>query len=207
VHAWQHLGHFLSSLFGSKEFWAAILGAVFGGLMTGWLALLAQKQAAKDQRKRDRETERETIKGTLQAIETEVELFKVKFLDAFELVFREPDPQTASAPLPKVVSLTQNLSIIFDSNAAVLGRIPDATLRRKIVSTYLKLKAMVDIVNYYAARRESWESIRYQPSPGGGLNELKAEVENWAARIRRNVPELEVEIKDLLVEIRNYLNS
>jgi hypothetical protein len=157
------------------------------------------------QRKSERDAEDRMLSGVLQAIATEVELFKVKFLDSFELVFREPDPQMPAAHLPKVASLTQNLSTVFDSNAVVLGRIPDAALRRKTVATYLKLKAMVDVVNHYAAQRDSWESIRYQPSPGGGINERRAEVETWAERIRRNVPELESEIIDLLADIGKYL--
>jgi len=205
--AWQHLEHFFTSLLGSKEFWAAILGAVIGGLMTGWFALRAQKQAAKDQRIRDRDAEHEAIRGTLEAIATEVEVFKAKFLDAFALSFRAPNPQTPRAHLPMVASLTQNLSVVFDSNAAVLGRISNATLRRKIVATYLTLKAIMDVVNYYAARRDSFESIRTQPSPAGGNLELQGNLETWAEKIRRNVPELDKEIQELLAEIRIYLDS
>jgi hypothetical protein len=51
--------------------------------------------------------------GVLQVIETEVELFKVLWLDAFKLAFK--------AHLPKVASLPQRLVIVFDSNAAMLG--------------------------------------------------------------------------------------
>ncbi len=133
--------------------------------MAGWFALLAQKQAAKNQRIRERETEIETIRGTLQAIEAEVELFKAKFLEGFEMTFKEPESPLAY--LPKIVSIKQNLSVVFDSNTAVLGRITDATLRRKIVATYLRLKATLDVVNHYAERREFWDSVRYQPSTGG----------------------------------------
>jgi hypothetical protein len=63
------------------------------------------------------------------------------------------------------------------------------------------------VVNHYAARRESWESIRYQSSPGGGINERQAEVETWSGNLRRNIPELETEIEDLLAHIRKYLDS
>jgi hypothetical protein len=119
MHRWQHVLLFLIE---SKEFWAAIAGALIGGLMTGWFTLRAQKQAAKDQRMRDRETEREAINGTLEAIATEVEVFKVKFLDSFERVFTEPDSGTPFRHLPKVASLRQNLCSVFDSNAAVLGK-------------------------------------------------------------------------------------
>ena len=104
MHLLQHLERFFSSLLSSKEFWAASLGAVIGGLLTGWFALLAQKGAAKDQRQRDQDMERRAINGTLQAIATEVELFKVKFLDGFARIFIEPNPQTPRAHLPKVAA-------------------------------------------------------------------------------------------------------
>jgi hypothetical protein len=106
------------------------------------------------------------------------------------------------------VSLSQPLSIVFDSNAAALGRISDAPLRHKIVATYIKLKAIVDIVNHYAKRREFFEDIRSRANPNqlGRAVEVKGELERWAKNIRQHIPELQTEIADLLVEIRKYLD-
>jgi hypothetical protein len=210
VHAWQHLQHFFSWLFHSREslagFVCAIVGATIGGLITGCYALLAQKQAAKDQRTRDRDTERETVRGTLEAIATEVEVFKVTFLDGFEEVFRPFDLGRPFVHLPQVIPLQQGLSIVFDSNAAVLGRINDAALRRKAVATYVELKAIIDVVNHYAKRRELFESVRYQPSAAGGPDPVKAEIETWAKNVREHIPILQKKIEDLLTEIRKYLD-
>jgi hypothetical protein len=207
VHAWQHLAHFFSSLLGSKEFWAAILGAFVGGVMAGWFALRAQEQAAKDQRTRDRETESETISGTLEAIATEVEIFKVKFLDAFKRVFEIANPDKSPADSIKFARVKQSLFSVFDSNAAIVGRIPDAELRRKIVATYITLKALVDVVNHYTEKQEEWTRISHQSNiPGGGILELKGGVEKWAGNVRRFIPELEEEIIDLLGEIKKYLD-
>jgi hypothetical protein len=213
VHAWHHLQHFFSWLFHSREssagFVGAILGAVIGGLMTVCAAILAQRQAARDQRRRDRETEIENIRGILEANVTEVELFKNLFLNGFEDAFMEPDSSRPFGHLPQIVSLSQSLSTVFDSNAAVLGRISDAPLRHKIVATYIKLKAIVDIVNHYAKRREFFEDIRSHTNPNqlGRAVEVKGELEKWAKNIRRYIPELQAEIADLLVEIRKYLDG
>jgi hypothetical protein len=65
---------------------------------------------------------------------------------------------------------------------------------------------MIDVVNHYAERRKYWVSVRLQPSVGGGLREVGDEVELWAGNVRRNIPELENEIADLLIEIRKYLD-
>jgi hypothetical protein len=43
MHRWQHVLLFLIE---SKEFWAAIAGALIGGLMTGWFTLRAQKTSS-----------------------------------------------------------------------------------------------------------------------------------------------------------------
>jgi hypothetical protein len=196
MHLSQHVVH---SLFSSTEFWAAIIGALIGAVIGGLFAVLAQFLSTLWQRKSERDAEARMLIGVLQVIETEVELFKVLWLDAFKLAFK--------AHLPKVASLPQSLVIVFDSNAAMLGHVADAALRRKIVKTYAKIKAMIGVVSHYAARRESWESIRYQSSPGGGINERQAEVETWSDNLRRNIPELEIEIEDLLAHIRKYLDS
>jgi hypothetical protein len=76
MHAWQHLGHFFSSQLSSKEFWAAIIGAVVGGLMTVIAAILAQKQAAKDQRQRDLQTEQRILNNILRSIAAELKVLK-----------------------------------------------------------------------------------------------------------------------------------
>jgi formiminotetrahydrofolate cyclodeaminase len=190
----------LLSLIESKEFIAALVGAVIGGLIAGFFTLSAQNKAAKDQRKRDRESAQEALKGTLQAIETEVDMFKRKFLDAFEKVF------LSHPVLPKMVSLRQNVSVVFDSNAAMLGRITDAELRGKIVSTYLTLKAVVDAVNHYEERRAGWEKISTTPNVIG-INEIRVEAEKWVQKIWERIPELQTEIADLLAGIRKYIES
>ena len=71
----------------------------------------------------------------------------------------------------------------------------------------MKLKVMVDLVNHYTAGRDSFERIRLQATPVGGINELQADLETWAEKVRRNIPELAIEIEDLLVEIKNYLDT
>jgi hypothetical protein len=80
VHALQQLERFFSSLLSSKEFSAAIIGALTGGLLTGWFALLAQKQAAKDQRRANDEAQHRSVKNTLRAMKTELEGFQKAFV-------------------------------------------------------------------------------------------------------------------------------
>lgn len=170
-------------------------------------ALLTQKQAAKDQRRRDRDAEREEVRGTLEAIATELEVFKKIFLDDFKKGFNKPNPQTSLADSIKFARIDQSLFSVFDSNAAILGRVTDAALRHKIVATYVRLKALINTVNHYTERQAFWESVRHQPSIGGGLLETQGEVEAWAGGVQQHILKLETEIPDLLSDIRKYLDS
>ena len=84
MHLLQHLERFFSSFLSSKEFYAAFIGAVIGGLLTGRYALRAQKQAAEDQRQRDLDVERRAKNGTLRAILAELKVIKAYFLDRLD---------------------------------------------------------------------------------------------------------------------------
>jgi hypothetical protein len=196
----------LSSLLNSTEFLAAVVGAVVGGLIAGGFTVWSQGQSNKAQRRRDREADNEQIKGTLQAIATELEAFKARFVDGFRKNFVEPDQQEPYAHLPKIVGFRHPYFVVFDNNASSLGRVTNAELRRKIVSTYVELKAVVDVIGHYAERRDYWERIRYQQE-FRDREVAKEEIENWAERIRNSIPDLEHEISGLLVDIRKYLGS
>lgn len=196
----------LSSLLNSTEFLAAVVGAVVGGLIAGGFTVWSQGQSNKAQRRRDREADNEQIKGTLQAIATELEAFKARFVDGFRKNFVEPDQQEPYAHLPKIVGFRHPYFVVFDNNASLLGRVTNAALRRKIVSTYVELKAVVDVIGHYAERRDYWERIRYQEE-FRDREVAKEEIENWAERIRNSIPDLEQEISGLLVDIRKYLGS
>lgn len=88
----------------------------------------------------------------------------------------------------------------------MLGRVTDAELRGKIVSTYLTLKAVVDTVNHYEERRAAWEKIS-STKDVIGINESRAEAEKWAQKIQKRIPELQAEMAELIADIRKYLES
>jgi hypothetical protein len=183
--SWQQL----SSLFRSTAFSAAITGAVVGGIITGLFSLFVQWQAAGYQRKRDRETEREAVNRTLQAVATEFDTFRAKFLQALKRDFVEPDPNAPFINLPKVPPLAQPFFAVFDSNAA-----------------YFTLKSLIDTVNHYVKGREFWEWVGYQ-STTGNREIPKEEAELWAKHIRESIPEIETEISALIEAIEKYLKQ
>jgi hypothetical protein len=146
VTALRHLEHFFSSLLISKEFWAAIVGAVVGGFLTGLSALYAQKQAANDQRRRDQEVERRAVNGILQAIAAELQVLKCDNFEKLQMTLNERQEATHLTPLA-MTTTEQNYFIVFESNADAIGRINDEKLREDIIRVYGHAKGLVDSLN------------------------------------------------------------
>jgi hypothetical protein len=170
VHAWHHLEHFFSSLLSSKEFWAAILGALVGGLMTVGATVVAQKQAAKDQRQRDQEAEGRVVKNLLQAIRAELTVFKERNVTSLRKTLSERaeqrvrmvNPSYVQFPPFVVTRIEQNHFIVYDSNAVALGTIKDQNLLREIVAVYGVAKDHVASLNANAREFDRWHQTSEQ---------------------------------------------
>jgi hypothetical protein len=135
----------------------SLLAAMIGGWIAGRYALRAQKQAAEHQRQRDVEAERRAVNSILQAIGTELTVLQHDFLDrlqqaddAHELVFQIRGP------------LSRNYFAVFESNAAMLGKIEDGVLRENIIRAYGSAKSLFDHLNYYSRRSDTGEDRKLE---------------------------------------------
>ena len=79
----HHLLNILRCLVLTPEFWAAIVGAIVGGLFV----IVAQLISNRAQRRRDREAAREAVKAILRAIKAELKTFDEKALIRLEEIF------------------------------------------------------------------------------------------------------------------------
>lgn len=146
----------------SRETWAAIIGAVIGGLLTGWFSLCAQKQAAKHQRRLALEAERRTVKNLLAAIRAELLVLKAHNLDPIQKTLKQRAAARANLPyasqLPPLamIRIDQNYFTVFESNGGALGMIDDKNLLREIVTVYGLAKGLVDSLNTNARNFEFW---------------------------------------------------
>lgn len=167
MHALHHLEHFFSSLLSANEFWAAVLGALIGGLLTGWFALLAQKQAAKDQRQRDLETGQRATNNILQLISAELTVLKTSNFDPLEQRIKqqrkareELRKNNLNPPPPLAMTLTeQNYFTVFESNAAALGGIDDKNLHEDIIEVHGHAKGLVDHLNAMGREFQIWRHL------------------------------------------------
>jgi hypothetical protein len=211
VHLLKNLEHFLSSFLGSKEFYAALIGALIGGWIAGKFALRAQKQAAEDQRQRDLEIEQRAVKGTLQAITAELKFFKAHGVDSLGAKLKDLTDARELArnreghkPEPFVMSRTEtNYFIIFESSAVMLGRINDEKLRQEIISVYNFSKDLMDRLNATLPEYQVWRNA----SVGSEKEKSAGMLMGFEESIRTSVIGLQRDLADLLPKIEKYLDS
>jgi hypothetical protein len=162
----------------------SLLAAMIGGWIAGKYALRAQKQAAEHQRQRDVEAERRAINNTLQAIGTELTVLKDDFLDRLQQAYegRQLGFQIRGP-------LSRNYFAVFESNAAMLGKIGDKDLRGNIIRVYGSAKSLFDYLNYYSRRSDTG-----MDADGGDLERS----------IRAHVEEVQKMVSDVQKTILKY---
>jgi hypothetical protein len=166
----------------------SLLAAMIGGWIAGKYALRAQKQAAEDQRQRDVEAEHRMINSALQAIGTELTVLKADFLDRLQQVYdgredwRQPGFQIRGP-------LSRNYFAVFQSNAAMLGKIGDKDLRERIIRVYGSAKSLFDYLNYYSQQNDTEKDAKLQ------------EIEQ---KIRAEIEEIQKMVSDVQQMILKY---
>jgi hypothetical protein len=211
VHLLKNLEHFLSSFLGSKEFYAALIGAVIGGLLTGRFALRAQKQAAEDQRRSERESEQRAIEGTLKAIAAELKVLKADSFDPLDKRLKEQArireefrKNNLGTPVPLAMTRTeQNRLTVFESNANMLGRVNDDELRKKIVRVYGLIKGLLDHLNAMARDFERWRSFPDTHPEKQIVASMYVGLEDG---LRNGLDDLQRELGELLPQIEKFLD-
>jgi hypothetical protein len=166
----------------------SLIAAIIGGWIAGKYALRAQEQAAEDQRQRDAEAHRRTTNSTLQAIGTELTVLKADFLDRLQQAYdgredrRNPGFEIRGP-------LSRNYFAVFESNAAMLGRIGDKDLREKIIRVYGSSKSLFDYLNYYSRQSDTGK---------------EAKLEELEQKMRAQIEEIQKMVSDVQKLILNY---
>jgi hypothetical protein len=193
----ESLRAFFFWLSDSKEFWAGIIGAVVGGLMTLIAAIVVQEQAAKKQRQRDLETERRRIKNLLQAIRAELTVLKTDNLDLLQTKLKERAGRQKSgfSQSPLAMPPTkQNHFVVFESNGAALGMIEDKILLAQIVRIYGLIKGLIDNLNAswddYQRWRQTLDNDPQKQKIAATLEELEIGTRNWLEVLQRDLDAL-----------------
>lgn len=124
-----------------SSFGSAITGAIVGGLIAGYFALVTTKQSFKEQRARADENESKLIKSLLQAIHDEIETIYDRYQEEMGSRLESLDEGEA---LVFYYPLVSDFFTIYNGNSFLIGRIQDNDLRKQIIKTYTLSKGMVD---------------------------------------------------------------
>jgi hypothetical protein len=166
----------------------SLLAAMIGGWIAGKYALRAQKQAAEDQRQRDVEAERRMINSALQAIGTELTVLQADFLDRLQQVY-DGREDLRERGFEIRGPLSRNYFAVFQSNAAILGKIGDKDLREKIIRVYGSSKSLFDYLNYYSRQSDTGKD---------------AKLEEIEQKIRAQIEEIQKMVSDVQKMILKY---
>jgi hypothetical protein len=90
---------------------------------------------------KDKDKDKETLQGVLQAIHDEMESLWEAYMDS---VGHHLEALPNGQPFNMYWPITQDYFTIYNSNALLIGRIPDPDLRKLIVSSYSKARGLID---------------------------------------------------------------
>ena len=193
---------------------ASLLAAWIGGHIAGKYALIAQKQAALEGRQRDREIEQQALVGTLLAIQAELKVQK----NALEPLLGRLKMTPSGWPLA-TMPINQNFFIVYEANAAALGRIDNLDLLAEIVRVYGQAKGLEDALNFNHQRLALLSNLQDTLPELDSAQEaqntlLRQRVDNLTSelvaikdKIDRDLQALLLDLNQLLGNLQAYLAS
>ena len=168
-------------------FIASLLGALIGG----FLALIGVFFSHRLELSRQREQEQQLVRGYLQALHTELETCwnraQVTVNPAIEDL---PDNQ----PFESETFIETDFFTVYHNNSNMLGRINDDNLRKMIVATYTRYKALKETYNVNTRYIQKWKS--------SGNEYHRQEAIDWAMALKKDHKQLKKELEELLPALR-----
>ena len=173
--------------------WSNLLSGLVGAAIGGVATLSAQIISIGNQRKQQKQSEEVMIRGFVQAIADEV----TSVWDRYNV---EIGPHLKTLPEGQaaiVFPLQQSYFVVFDSNASLIGRIPDRKLREQIIATYVEAKGFVDSMRYYERLVDTYNAQKAQPVQPSSSSAIVASVarDNRDDKIYRPLLEYSEQLK------------
>jgi hypothetical protein len=183
-------------------------GAIIGGVIAARATNQATKQANDHALRLQQAAQTAIVRGVLLGIRAEIvtlwEIYTVEFGNILEEL---GDNEAFLYHYP----LYQNYFTVYESNAPYFGQIPDDQLRKAIVTTYLKGRAIIDshlynnhlIEKYNELQRvrEETGSARYN----GQIDAALADLNGYSNSLKETYFEMKTLVGDLTRRIDDYV--
>ena len=187
------------------SFGSAIIGAIVGGLITGYFALEATKRSYKNQKLQAEEKESNLIKSLLQAIHDEIETVYERYQDTMGATLESIGDDE---PLLFYYPLASDYFSVYNGNTFLIGRIQDNDLRKQIIRTYTLSKGMADgflmnndLVRKYEYANKIFEETR-QEIHNRHAEENYISIVKYTKKLKQDHLVLKEEITNLLRALR-----
>jgi hypothetical protein len=120
--------------------WNLIIFSLIGGLLPLSAIVLTNTLQLRDRKR----TQEQLIQALLQGLHDEIR----GLLEMFATSSVRPiDTLPEGKPYEGLFAASQDYFTVYHANVAVIMQIPDMNLRRSIIQTYTRAKAMLDTVN------------------------------------------------------------
>ncbi len=136
---------------------AALLGAWLGAWYGGRMSRQATMEAIETTHQHEAEREQAILQNFYQSILTELETVWNRYYKAMGMVLEMLPPE---APVNWHYPITQDHFIVYRSNSLLVGKIPDKTLQKAVVTTYAEALGLIETYSLN--------------------NKLLSEVEHWS---------------------------
>lgn len=127
------------------EFETLLPPTVISGLIVGIFALVGVFLSHMAQNRRDKKRQKEIIQGVLQALYEELNAIYNQLNSRSEEYSMEKIDEVKDPYYYDAFTVAQDYSIIYRSNANLIGQIKSSDLRREIVKTYKALDVLMEV--------------------------------------------------------------
>ncbi len=179
-----------------------VAAALIGGIVTGVFSMHATKAAIRRENDKERRREDKEINNLLDALGVELgTLWGFHMSRIGKIVEELPE----GAALEFYYPLTQDYFTVYNSSAAMIGRVKNHELRQSIVVCYNKCKKVVDGFKYNNELYRDWRDMadysHYTNSPR--LEAKRVALIEYAQVIREDHYELKGYVEELLAMLPN----
>lgn len=180
---------------------STLAGAYYGARIGGKFTLAALEEAHKRTILLQKENQELMVKRLLQAIYDEIETMWEMYKE--KLGF-QVDALKDGEPFNYYVPVMQDYFTVYNGNAILIGHIPDADLRKAIVTTYTKARGLIDsfrLNNDFVQKNEYWFQLHQQtqnPVHQQHFTTAYQILVDYARKIKKSHDDLKLSVTDLL---------